>query len=292
MIHRNPPSGERRNIGHVTTMVTAIPGAARFRVVVLTLLVLQVVVFGLPFCGLPPGSAQAARTGAGGAAPFQPGETLTYELRWEVVPAGYASLKVLPMETVNGVKSYHFVMTAESNSFIDTFYKVRDRVDAYADADMTHSILYKQKQHEGKRKRDITVTFDWANSRAEYSNYGKKREPIEVPSNTFDPLSVFYAFRFNDLKVGDEMTANVSDGKKLKEGKARVVSRETIEVGGVKYDTFLVEPDLKNIGGVFEKSKDARLQIWVTADGKSVPVRIRSKVSVGNFIAELVSRSG
>jgi hypothetical protein len=50
-----------------------------------------------------------------------------------------------------------------------------------------------------------------------------------------------------------------------------------------------VEPQLKHIGGVFKKSKDARLQIWVTTDKRHLPVRIKSKVIVGSFVAELVS---
>ena len=62
--------------------------------------------------------------------PFHPGEKLTFILKWEMIPAGEATLEVLPMEIFKGVKSYHFVLTAKSNNFIDIFYKVRDRIDA------------------------------------------------------------------------------------------------------------------------------------------------------------------
>lgn len=71
--------------------------------------------------------------------------------------------------------------------------------------------------------------------------------------------------------------------------RAKVVKREEIKVGGVTYDTFLVEPEMENIGGVFEKSRNAKLQIWVTADNRRIPLRIKSKVKVGSFVAELVS---
>jgi hypothetical protein len=68
-----------------------------------------------------------------------------------------------------------------------------------------------------------------------------------------------------------------------------VIRREKINAGGREYDTFLVEPEMKNIGGVFEKSEKSSLQIWVTADHHRVPVRIKSGVSVGSFVAELTS---
>jgi hypothetical protein len=50
-----------------------------------------------------------------------------------------------------------------------------------------------------------------------------------------------------------------------------------------------VEPSLEHVGGVFEKSKDAKVQIWVTADARRIPVKIKSKVAVGSFVGELVS---
>ena len=76
--------------------------------------------------------------------PFYPAEKLTFQLKWTFVPAGVGVLEVLPMETINGVKAYHFVLTARSNSFIDCLYKVRDRIDAYTDIEMNHTILYKK----------------------------------------------------------------------------------------------------------------------------------------------------
>jgi hypothetical protein len=46
------------------------------------------------------------------------------------------------------------------------------------------------------------------------------------------------------------------------------------------------------VGGVFEKSPDARLQLWVTADHRRLPVKLKSKVIVGSFTGELVDMSG
>ena len=45
-----------------------------------------------------------------------PGEKLTYELRWENVPAGTLQLEIQPIITMEGTEVYHFVMTARTNS--------------------------------------------------------------------------------------------------------------------------------------------------------------------------------
>ncbi|QTA77877.1 DUF3108 [Desulfonema limicola] len=221
--------------------------------------------------------------------PFYPGEKLTYELRWGMIPAGRATLEVLPFKIVNNIPAYHFVVTAESNDFVDIFYKVRDRIDAYADIDMTRSVLYQKKQHEGKSKRDILVNFDWENNTAIYSNFGKQLEPISLMSGTFDPLSAFYFTRFSEFEDNMLIQRPITDGKKNVIGKVKVIGKETIKSGDKEYETFLIEPELEHVKGVFEKSKNAKIQIWISADNRRIPIRIKSEVVVGSFVGELVS---
>ena len=223
--------------------------------------------------------------------PFRAGEKLFFEARWEFIKAGEAVLEILPVEEFGGVETYHFVMTVRTMPYADLFYKVRDRMDSYTDTAMTHSLLYKQRQR-GKRKRDIVVTMDWEQSQAQYSNSGEQRPPIALMSGAFDPLSVFYAFRAMQLVVDRELRVPVTDGKKCVLGKGKVIRRERIRTQMGEFDTFLVEPSLEHIGGVFAKSKDAKLKIWVTADQWKIPVRVQSQVVVGSFYAELTAVEG
>jgi len=224
--------------------------------------------------------------------PFNPGEKLTFQLKWTFIPAGEGVLEVLPLETIDGVKAYHFLLTVKSNSFIDHFYKVRDKIDAYTDIEMTHSILYKKKQQEGKTHRDIVVNFDWRNNKAVYSTLKEKRPPIDILPGSFDPLSAFYFVRLFDLEKKSAIERPVTDGKKCIIGKAAVIKRETLKLASGTYDTFLIEPEIEHVGGVFEKSKDAKIQVWVTADHRRIPVKLKSKVVVGSFVGELVSATG
>ncbi len=223
---------------------------------------------------------------------FSPGERLTFVLKWTFIPAGEAVLEVLPQEHMAGVDAYHFVLTARSNAFVDAFYMVRDRIDAWADTAMNRSLLYRKKQHEGRTRRDLTVSFDWEEMTAQYNNQGETREPIPITDGTFDPLSVFYWARYADLSVGGRIQRSVTDGKKHKLGLADVIRRETITVPAGTFDTFLIEPDLEHVGGVFEKSPDASIQLWVSADHRRLPVKLKSKVIVGSFSGELVSMAG
>ncbi|MFC1516419.1 DUF3108 domain-containing protein [Thermodesulfobacteriota bacterium] len=222
-------------------------------------------------------------------APFSPGEKLTYQLNWGFIPAGEAALEVLPMETIDGKPVYHFVATAKSNAFVDVFYTVRDRVDAYVDTDVTHTVFFKKKQREGKTRRDVVVNFDWGKMEAQYSNFNQKIKPISILPGTLDPLSAFFHVRLRDLKPNQKIERPVTDGKKCVVGIARVIKKEKMKLLGKTYDTYVLEPELKHIGGIFEKSKDAKIRLWVTADERRILLKVKSKVKIGSFTGELIS---
>ena len=220
--------------------------------------------------------------------PFQPGEKLIFQAKWGIVPVGEIILEVLPMATVNGIKSHHFAMTTNTYSFMDIFYKIQEKSNGYTDADMTRSILYK-KESKGRHPRNVVVNFNWGKHEAAYSNFGEKMKPIAIPPGSFDPLSIFFVIRLYDLKESLEINLPVSDGKKCISVKATVLKREDIKLANKTYDTYLVEPDIESISDIFKKSKDPKVKIWFTADERKIPVKIKSRLGVGSFIFELVS---
>jgi len=228
----------------------------------------------------------------GRALPFRVGERLSYVIKWSALPVGRAELQVLDGEAEIGAPAYLFQVSVRSYPIVDLIYKVRDHIESYTDQFMTHALLYKKKQREGRHKRDIRVRFDWDHSRAHYYSKGKYKKSVPILPGTFDPLSVFYAFRLTSLADGLGVEAPVSDGKKCVIGTARVMRREKVTVEAGEFDTFLVEPDLQHVGGVFKKGKDAKLHLWVTADDRRIVVKAKSKVVVGHFVAELISTEG
>lgn len=219
--------------------------------------------------------------------PFAPGERLSYDLRWTIVPAGHAVLEVLPMAVVDGQPAYHFRLTVKSNAFVDLIYKVRDRIDSYVNQEITHSLRYLKKQEEGEHRRNISVDFDWTEAVAHHDN-GEKKTTTELPPGTFDPLSAFYYVRTLMFKENDLLKRPVTDGVTTIMGRARIVKRQVVELADGSYDTYLLEPSMEKIGGVFEKEKGAKIKIWVTTDNRHIPVKIASKVSIGSFVGELV----
>lgn len=219
---------------------------------------------------------------------FPIGEKLTLEIKWGVIKAGTAVLEVLPEKHINGEKSRHFALNVKTSSLVNCFFKIRDKFEAYTDLDVTRSILYRQKA-DGTKKKDVVVNFDWDKKQARYSNFGNKREPIDIYSGSYDPLSAFYGMRIHDFNGKTEIVFPITDGKKSFIGKAKIVRKEIIKLNGTTYDTYLIEPELVHFDGVFKKSKDPELKIWITADERKLLVKIKCKVIVGSLVGKLVS---
>jgi hypothetical protein len=233
------------------------------------------------FLALP--SARAA------AMPFEPGERLTYTIKWGVVTAGTAVLEVKPMAVIDGEEVFHFSLAVRTSSFVDRFYKVRDHMQGFVRTDMSGSVLYLLKKEEGRHLRDVRVFFDPETLMARSTNFGEERPPVRIFPGTFDPLSVVYAFRAMPLDPDLVMEIPVSDGRRTAMGVGRIGNRERVRVPAGDFRTGLVEPDMHDVGGVFDKSGDAPLRIWFSDDVRRLPVRLSSRVAVGSFRAELVA---
>ncbi|MFW8601401.1 DUF3108 domain-containing protein [Desulfobacterota bacterium M19] len=222
------------------------------------------------------------------ALPFKNGERLEFQIKWLFIPAGRAVLQVLsPSRDIPGA-AHHFVLTASTYPAIDLIYKFRERVDSYTSALIERTVFYKKRQ-QGKTERDITIRFNLKRNTAQYTNFKEVLPPVKLPKGTLDPLAALYFIRCQPLIPGQTIERPITDGKKVVIGRLRVIKRESIRLAGHYYKTIKLEPELKEVKGVFEKSKNARMYVWVTADKRKILVRLKSKVIVGSFTATLMN---
>jgi hypothetical protein len=220
--------------------------------------------------------------------PFSPGEELFYDIRWQRIKAGSCSIKVLSLTRGENVPVFHFQLTVKSNNLVDKIHKIRDVMEGFVFTDFSGSLLYKHTA-TGKEKKEIRVEFSPEKKEAVYSNFGDKRDPIEIAENTFDPVSSFFRMRTLNFDAGNCLTFPVSDGKKTFLQRGEVIKKEKISTPLGTFDTFLLVPSAANLSGVFEKSKNPRIRVWISADKRRIPLRIQVKVVVGSIIFDLAS---
>jgi len=192
------------------------------------------------------------------------------------------------MTSIDGAAAWHFAMTAQTTPLVAALYPVHDRMDSWAEGGMGRALRYTENKLKRSEEKHVSIIFDWNAGMAHTVKNGKKGL-VDLMPGAFDPLSIFYFFRLQELRDNLELTRPVADRKRCLNGVAKIRGRQKVRVAGRLWDTWLVEPDLRQIEGVFKKNPDARLQIWVSADERRIPVMIKSRIAVGSFTAQIVS---
>lgn len=230
------------------------------------------------------------------AVPWTATEKLSFNVTVGVLAAGQATLEVRDIAdleiSTSGVtrkyKAYHFTAIANTNSFVDVFFKVRDRNESWLDVSELISHRFEQHNREGKYILDQIVDYDWINGHFKQTDNVKGRLPKieegELPIPVVDTLSSLYMARTKELKVGEDFTLDVHSGK-IYPLLVKVHRKETVKVKAGKFECFLVEPFLKERGLFIQKGR--KLQVWLTADERRMPVKMKAEIFIGHVTAEL-----
>jgi hypothetical protein len=214
------------------------------------------------------------------------GERLEYRVRWGVLSVARAVFEV-EQATAGAVV---LRATARTRGWIDPIYPVRDLVESTVEAAQLRPLRFRKRTKEGHGRPEVVeVEFDHEAAVARYVKDSEPREPLPLPGEFQDPLSCIYAYRVLARSAAGEVIFEVTDGKRVIAGAFREVGRQRVRTPAGEFDTVVVEPTIEGLGGVFRKSKRARLRIWFTDDDLRRPVRFYSEVAVGSFTMELTS---
>lgn len=207
-----------------------------------------------------------------------------YQIYWLGIWAGTA---VLDFETTPegiSIKTH-----ATSAPLISVFYKVDDTAQSilYPDG---YPKMFTLKVRQGRHKRDKVTYFekkiDGEPQKIVFNNI-RDKEITEyfVDKQAHDPLSAFYAMTRWDLKTGRSSYIDIFDNEKLWNTEVQVLRREKVRVPAGEFDAVVVKPILQS-EGIFPKTGD--MIIWATDDENKLPVKLKSKASIGHFTALLV----
>ena len=173
-------------------------------------------------------------------------------------------------------------------AIISAFHPIRDRIEATVWLPLLRPVTYERVAQEGRGPADREVLiFNRTDGVVQRFDSGKARPFLSVPDDVFDPLTCFFAYRLMPVRGDDAVRIPVTDGHKLVNGEVRVVGHERVKTPAGTFDTVVIEPELKDIGGIFRKSKNASIRIWLTDDRWRRPVKLESAVAVGHFTAVL-----
>lgn len=220
--------------------------------------------------------------------PFVSGERLEYEMKWGFFPVGYATMEVSQDGSIEGNNSFLVNFSVRTNSFADTFYKVRTSITSQLDSSFSRTLSYTKSQREGSTHREIQVDYDYEKGECRYVLNGGTPLVLSIPGPCFDPLSIAHYFRVYPIKPDSLRELPVCDGKKFRNVMVRSGNSKMMSLPAGEISVIETVPAMENLGGVFNKSPDGLLKVWYSNDDRRIPVKVSSKVVVGSFTATLV----
>lgn len=206
-------------------------------------------------------------------------EKLVYDVSWSGLNAGSAVLEVAP----HG-EDLRILNTITSNSFVSVFFRIDDRSESTVSRALKPK-FFKEKISEGKYRAHREATFDFTTLKAEskdlISNTVKR---AEITARTYDNLSSIYFLRSQQLAPGQSISFDIYDTKQLWKAEAKVGHREEITTPSGKFKTIVVTSQLTRDG---VPAKVGNPTFWFTDDNRHIPVRIKTRLKVGEITLTL-----
>jgi hypothetical protein len=213
--------------------------------------------------------------------PFRLGEKLTFDVRYEFVKAGVATLEVREI-TRCGTESECFRLVSEARSTMpfSLVFEVKDRVESFVHVDSLYTLRYVKTLKEGNYEAYEAVEFDQTLHTATYPG----GEVVEIPPRVQDVLSSLYYIRTMDLEVGRSVFIDNHADEKNYALEVKVLRVEEIKVPAGTYECYVLEPILR-ASGIFQHK--GRLTVWLSTDHRRIPVMMKSKILIGSINAVL-----
>jgi len=222
---------------------------------------------------------------------FQVGEKLDYTIRYGVINAGKATVKVAGLVSKNQRPTYHMVGTGRSVGMAEWFFKTRDRYETFIDSKAMVPWEFIRDVNEGGHiiKRHLV-----------FNQYTQKVKDLKHPDKGIfnyapyaqDMLSSFYYARAHDtknMKVGESLSFTMFLDHEQFPFALKLIDRKVIKTKFGKVKCLVLRPVLQK-GRVFKDEES--MTIYVTDDANKIPILIQSELLVGSIKIELSDYEG
>lgn len=210
--------------------------------------------------------------------PFTVGERLSYDISWLNLPSiGKASFEVRQQGYLGTRRVFELVGEAATIGAARAVFNLNDQFICYADVESLMPVKTSLRLREGKRTKQAMADFDWLAKVAELDDGTK----VPLQPNTRDLVSLFYALRAADLRIGSSftyhfLTANHHTRMLL----IKVAQQETITGPMGQRETTRLD--------IFsQQSQQLLAQAWLSNDARRLPIYIAVRLPVGELRAQL-----
>jgi hypothetical protein len=224
--------------------------------------------------------------------PFKAGETLGYDVSWSTfLTAGTATVSVREKRPSFASVAWYIVAEGQPTPLVSRLYTVYYKADTLLDA---YTLLTQRASvfsQEGGRRRMKATRFDQVahTARFEVTTATVVTRDFPVPPDAQDALSAIYVIRSLPLRQGFTTTIPVVDGDDVYRVEVSVTGHESVTTPAGEFPAWRITPTvLDDRSGTHAKG----LVIWVSDDGRRLPLRMEAEMPFGRFVLTLREARG
>lgn len=228
--------------------------------------------------------------------PFEEGEKISYQAvyKWGFIEIK-AGLVEFSVEKViqDNEPCYHFKSIGNSIPKYDWIFTVRDTFQSIVRERDFQPIFYERHTYEGGYEVLNKTFFEEENDQIKMELYNSDKDSssktIPFEKGLLDLQTAVYFARlldFSKAEMGEEYLFNILVDGAYYKIPIRYDGLESIELNNKEYPCFKISTEV--IEGTIFRSHQ-RINIWVTNDGKQIPVLVEAPIIIGRVKAELVN---
>lgn len=223
------------------------------------------------------------------ALPFGPGESLTFDVDYGIIPAGTARVRV--MEGPHGL--WRIEAEGKSRRFYDWVFPVRDSYISIVDPARRLPVRFIRSVNEGGYCLEQDYRFNWEEGWCETEEHRRRTPNLEdafqLPGRIQDMVSAFYFARgmdFSDMTAGDVFSIpTLVDGERF-DLRVQYAGTATAKAAGQGWSCLVFHPVIEE-GRIWSSPDD--LTLYISADKRRLPVLVESDLLIGAMRMTLVS---
>lgn len=228
--------------------------------------------------------------------PFKEGEVASYAAiyEWGFLEIKAGEVSFIVDEYVNDNEPiFHFKSMGNSLHKYDWIYRVRDSFRSKVRKENFRPIYYQRNTSEGSYTVFNETYFDenlqLIRMELQNSEKGYSTQTMPLEADIFDLQTACYYARllnFENAIMGEGYEFKIIIDGELYRIPIRYEGKEYLELGNdISYHCYRIST--KVIEGTIFKSNQT-IKIWVSDDGKNIPVKVEAPIKVGHVKAELI----
>jgi hypothetical protein len=212
--------------------------------------------------------------------PFNVGERLNYDISWgNFASVGKASFEVRRQGMIGQNRVFEFFGEATSTGAASKLINVNDQIRSFVKVDTLTPLSNDLRLREGRRLRQVSATYDWSTGKALLSSGSS----TDLRNGTLDLISLFYAVRAADLKIGSVLTYTFLDANhRLQSLAVRVNKQEAI-------NSALGTKDALQLDFFNPDAKLLLAQVWISNDSRRFPLYLVTRAKFGELRFQLTT---